>query len=52
VLAALEGDPEPARRLTDLFERAEFSRRPVTEGMRGEAIRALEAVRARLGANV
>jgi hypothetical protein len=50
LLAVLEGDPQPARRLTDLFERAEFSHQPVTEAMRGEAIHALEAVRARLGA--
>jgi Domain of unknown function (DUF4129) len=49
VLGALEGDPEPTRWLTDLFERAEFSRQPVTEAMRAEAIDALEAVRARLG---
>jgi hypothetical protein len=52
LLGELEGDPEPARRLTDLFQRAEFGRRPVTEGMRGEAIHALEAVWARLGAGV
>jgi hypothetical protein len=52
LLGALEGDPEPVRRLTDLFERAEFSRQPVTEAMRDEAIGALEAVRARLGAQV
>jgi hypothetical protein len=51
LLGALEGDPGPVRRLTDLFERAEFSRQPVTEAMRGEAIDALEAVRARLGAD-
>jgi hypothetical protein len=51
LLGELEGDPEPARRLTDLFERAEFSRQPVTEAMRGEAIGALQAVRARLGAD-
>jgi hypothetical protein len=51
LLDALESDPEPARRLTDLFERAEFSRAPVTEAMRGEAIGALESVRARLGAD-
>jgi len=50
VLGELEGDPEPTRRLTDLFQRAEFSRRPVTEGMRAEAIRALDSVRERLGA--
>jgi Domain of unknown function (DUF4129) len=50
VLGVLEGDPEPTRRLTDLFERAEFGRESVTEAMRGEAIDALEAVRARLGA--
>jgi hypothetical protein len=52
LLGALEGDPEPTRRLTDLFERAEFGRQPVTEAMRGEAIHALEAVRARRGATV
>src|SRR6266571_3815565 len=50
VLGSLEGDPEPARRLTDLFQRAEFSRQPVTEGMRAEAIQALDSVRERLGA--
>jgi len=50
VLGELEGDPEPTRRLTDLFQRAEFSRRPVTEGMRAEAIQALDSVRERLGA--
>jgi hypothetical protein len=50
VLSELEGDPEPTRRLTDLFQRAEFSRQPVTEGMRAEAIRALDPVRERLGA--
>jgi hypothetical protein len=52
LLGALEGDPEPVRRLTDLFELAEFSRQPVTEALRDEAIGALEAVRARLGAQV
>jgi hypothetical protein len=52
LLGALEGDPEPVRRLTDLFERAEFSRQPVTEAMRDQAIGALEAVRVRLGAHI
>jgi hypothetical protein len=50
LLGALEGDPEPTRRLTDLFQRAEFSHLPVTEGMRAEAIQALDSVRERLGA--
>lgn len=50
VLGELEGDPEPTRRLTDLFQRAQFSRRPVTEDMRAEAIQALNSVRERLGA--
>ena len=52
LLGELEGDPEPARRLTELFELAEFSRAPVTEAMRAEAIGALGTIRARLGAGV
>lgn len=44
-LVELEAGAEPARRLTDLFERAKFSHHEVGEPMRNEAIDALVAVR-------
>lgn len=49
VLGGLDGDPAPVWRLTDLFEVAAFSRRPVTEAMREEALQALGALGDRLG---
>jgi hypothetical protein len=41
-----------ARKLTELFERAKFSNTSIDETARGEAIQALEEVRAQLGAGV
>jgi Domain of unknown function (DUF4129) len=46
--AALGGGRAPAARLTQLFERARFSVHPVDEGLRREAIGALDALRAEL----
>jgi Domain of unknown function (DUF4129) len=48
VLAAAQVDPASVRRLTDLFERAKFSRHVVDRAMRDEALAALRAVRADL----
>jgi Domain of unknown function (DUF4129) len=50
VLAAAQVDPRSVRRLTDLFERAKFSRHAVDRSMRDEALAALRAVRADLAA--
>jgi len=45
VLLELEVRPEAVFDLTELFERAKFSRRPIDAGMKAEAIDALTAVR-------
>ena len=44
-LAGLEVDPAPVETLTDLFTRAKFSQHSVDEGMKLEAISALERIR-------
>ncbi|HYY80558.1 MAG TPA: DUF4129 domain-containing protein [Actinomycetes bacterium] len=48
VLAEQRVRPAAAHRLTDLFERAKFSRHPVDRGMRDDAVAALLAVRQEL----
>jgi hypothetical protein len=48
VLAAAEVRPASVHRLTDLFERAKFSRHTIDDAMRQEAVAALRAVRADL----
>ena len=45
VLLALDVQPEPVHRLTDLFEQAKFSDHAIDAPMKGEAIAALEAIR-------
>lgn len=50
VLAALRASRSSARRLTDLFERAKFSRHAVAESMKEDAIDALLALRGELEA--
>jgi hypothetical protein len=52
VLAAAEVRPEAVHRLTDLFERAKFSRHTIDHAMRREAVAALRAVRSDLAAAV
>jgi Domain of unknown function (DUF4129) len=49
VLAQHRIEPGSARRLTVLFERARFSRRPIDEDMRAGALDALAEVRGQLG---
>jgi Domain of unknown function (DUF4129) len=48
VLESALARPSSVHRLTGLFERAKFSRHPIGEGDRGEAIAALRAVRREL----
>jgi hypothetical protein len=48
VLATLPVRPAHVHRLTDLFERAKFSRHPIDQAMREQAVAALRAVRADL----
>jgi hypothetical protein len=48
VLAAAEVRPASVYRLTDLFERAKFSRHTIDDAMRQEAVAALRAVRSDL----
>jgi Domain of unknown function (DUF4129) len=50
VLAASEVRPASVHRLTDLFERAKFSRHTIDQAMRQQAVAALRAVRADLAA--
>jgi Domain of unknown function (DUF4129) len=52
VLAASEVRPGSVHRLTDLFERAKFSRHTIDHAMRQEAVAALRAVRSDLAAAV
>jgi hypothetical protein len=52
VLAASEVRPASVHRLTDLFERAKFSRHAIDHAMRQEAVAALRAVRSDLAAAV
>jgi hypothetical protein len=52
VLAAFEVRPASVHRLTDLFERAKFSRHTIDHAMRQEAVDALRAVRSDLAAAV
>jgi hypothetical protein len=49
-LAGLEVDPAPVRTLTDLFTTAKFSHHAVDEGMKLDAISALEGIRDELRA--
>jgi hypothetical protein len=46
--AALGGGRAPAARLTGLFERARFSTHPIGEDVRGDALDALDTLRADL----
>jgi protein-S-isoprenylcysteine O-methyltransferase Ste14 len=50
ILAAHRVSEPAAARLTDLFEQAKFSQHVIDEDIRREAVAALEAVRAELGA--
>lgn len=52
VLARRGVDTDAARRLTELFERAKFSRDPIGEDDRRQAVAALETIRGSLGVNV
>jgi uncharacterized protein DUF4129 len=46
VAGALRGDARSAQRLTALYEEARFSTHPLDEGMRADAVAALQALRA------
>jgi hypothetical protein len=52
VLSASEVRPDSVHRLTDLFERAKFSRHTIDHAMRQDAVAALRAVRSDLAAAV